>query len=127
LIPDSARLLTHPRSAPAPGSLRSADLAVAQWVFDHGVPGGLGTNTLPGGSVQYLPLLAGRHMLGVLAVEPTHRRRILLPEQHHLLETFAAQIALALDRAAPEERTDRRHPTDERGLRAACSWKTGSR
>jgi two-component system sensor histidine kinase KdpD len=114
LVPDSAGVLTHPSSAPAPGSLVSADLGVAQWVLDHGVPAGLGTNTLPGGSIQYLPLQAGRHMLGVLAVEPVHRRRILLPEQHHLLETFAAQIALALDRAAPQEPTDTKHVQDVR-------------
>jgi two-component system, OmpR family, sensor histidine kinase KdpD len=113
LVPNSARLLTHPSSAQAPGSLMSADLAIAQWVFDHGVPAGLGTNTLPGGSIQYLPLQAGRHMLGVLAVEPVHRRRILLPEQNHLLRTFAAQIALALDRAASEERTATQHVVRE--------------
>jgi len=29
------------------------------------------------------------------------RRRLLLPEQRHLLETFAGQIALALERAEP--------------------------
>ena len=50
------------------------------------------------GSIQYLPLKTGRHALGVLAIEPAVRRRILLPEQHHLLETFAAQIALARER-----------------------------
>ena len=38
--------------------------------------------------------------LGVLAVLPANRRRILLPEQRHLLETFAGQIALAWERAA---------------------------
>jgi two-component system sensor histidine kinase KdpD len=104
LVPDSTKRLRHPRSAPVPGSLMSSDLAIAQWVFDNSAPAGLGTDTLPGAPVQYLPLKGGRHTLGVLAVEPKQRRRLLLPEQHHFLETFAAQIALALERADPEER-----------------------
>ena len=37
--------------------------------------------------------------LGVLAVLPAQRRRLLLPEQQHLLETFAGQIGLAIERA----------------------------
>ena len=40
-----------------------------------------------------------RQPLGVLAVLPSNRRRVLLPEQSHLLETFAGQIGLALERA----------------------------
>jgi two-component system sensor histidine kinase KdpD len=99
LLPDSNGRLHYPRSAPMPGSLSSADLSVAQWVFDHKVPAGLGTDTLPGTSAQYLPLIGARHTLGVLAVQPTQRRRVLLPEQRHLLETFSFQIALALERA----------------------------
>ena len=34
----------------------------------------------------------------MLAVQAANRRRVLLPEQRHLLETFAGQIALALER-----------------------------
>ena len=37
--------------------------------------------------------------LGVLAVLPKNPRRVLLPEQRHLLETFAGQVGLALERA----------------------------
>src|SRR5690606_31494088 len=33
------------------------------------------------------------------AVLPENRRRILLPEQRHLLETFAGQLGLAMERA----------------------------
>ena len=45
----------------------------------------------------------GRRGLGVLAVLPRNRRRVLLPEQRHLLETFAGQIGLALERAGLAE------------------------
>ena len=50
---------------------------------------------------------------GVLAVEPTQRRRLLLPEQRHLIETFAAQIALALERAGLQEEAEQSRVTAE--------------
>jgi two-component system, OmpR family, sensor histidine kinase KdpD len=99
LVPDSGGRLQQPHGPPASGSLQRSDLSVAQWVFDHAVAAGLGTDTLPAATAQYLPLKGSGRVLGVLAVQPTQRRRILLPEQRHLLETFAAQIALALERA----------------------------
>jgi two-component system sensor histidine kinase KdpD len=48
-----------------------------------------------------------------LAVEPTQRRRLLLPEQRHLIETFAAQIALALERAGLQEEAEQSRVTAE--------------
>jgi two-component system, OmpR family, sensor histidine kinase KdpD len=105
LVPEDGRL-RHPRSAVIAGSLRGADLSIAQWVFDHGAAAGLGTDTLPGAPAQYLPLKGTRHTLGVLAVQPSQRRRLLLPEQRHLLETFAGQIALALERAELAEEAE---------------------
>jgi two-component system sensor histidine kinase KdpD len=102
LLPDADGKLRHPQGPPIPASLRSADLSVAQWVQDHGQPAGLGTDTLPGAPARYLPLVATdakRRQLGVLAVLPANPRRILLPEQAHLLDTFTVQLALALERA----------------------------
>jgi two-component system sensor histidine kinase KdpD len=80
-------------------SYRGADLAVAQWVADHGRRAGLGSDTLPAAPALYLPLREGRQGLGVLTVRPRNPRRVMLPEQRHLLETFAGQIGLALGRA----------------------------
>jgi two-component system sensor histidine kinase KdpD len=99
LMPNADGRLRPPRGTPLSGSLREADLSVAQWVYDHDRPAGLGTDTLPAAVAQYLPLKGSRQTLGVLAVRPTQRRRLLLPEQRHLLETFAGQIALAIERA----------------------------
>ena len=100
LLPDlpSGQLL-HPHGLPITGSLHGADLSIAQWVFNHGRPAGLGTDTLPAATAQYLPLRGTNRTFGVLAVRPSQRRRLLLPEQQHLLETFAGQIALAIERA----------------------------
>jgi two-component system sensor histidine kinase KdpD len=107
LLPDSSQRLSYPKSQAMPGSLRGADLAVAQWVQHHGEPAGLGTDTLPSAEALYLPLKGTQAVLGVLAVLPANPRRVLLPEQLHLLETFAAQIALALERAQLASRAER--------------------
>src|SRR6202012_2275515 len=59
LVPDLSGKLTYPRAAAAQASLKGSDLAVAQWVLEHGVPAGLGTETLTGWTIQYFPLVAG--------------------------------------------------------------------
>jgi two-component system sensor histidine kinase KdpD len=99
LLPDADGRLQYPRDAPLESSFRGADLAVAQWVVDHGRKAGLGTDTLPATPGLYVPLSDEQLRLGVLAVLPGNPRRVLLPEQSHLLETFAGQIGLALERA----------------------------
>jgi two-component system sensor histidine kinase KdpD len=99
LLPDASGKLRRPRDRPLEQSFRGADLAVAQWVADHGRRAGLGTDTLPAAPGLYLPLGDENRALGVLAVLPENNRRVLLPEQRHLLETFAGQIGLALERA----------------------------
>src|SRR6266513_3160184 len=120
LFPDAAGRIRHPRGACTPGSLRGADLAVAQWVQDHGEPAGLGTDTLPAAEAVYLPLKGSQTVLGVLAVLPANVRRVLLPEQLHLIETFAGQIAIALERALLAEQAQRAQVDAEtEGLRNA--------
>src|SRR5450755_2700480 len=106
LVPDAQGRLAFPKGEAPSGALPKPDLSVAQWVFDHGRPAGLGTDTLPAAPAQYLPLTGTRRTLGVLAVWPTQRRRLLLPEQRHLLETFAGQIALAVERAQLAEEAE---------------------
>ena len=103
LLPDAQGRLQPLQGVELAESLEEADLSVAQWVFDHGRPAGLGTDTLPAAIAQYLPLMGTNQTLGVLAVQPTQRRRLLLPEQRHLLETFAGQIALAIERSQRAE------------------------
>jgi two-component system sensor histidine kinase KdpD len=71
--------------------------AVAQWVFDHGRMAGKTTDTLPAAKGLYLPLKTSRGNVGVLGVHPADAKRLVAPEQLHLLETFANQIALAVE------------------------------
>jgi two-component system sensor histidine kinase KdpD len=99
LLPAPDGKLRYPADAPLESSFRHADLAVAQWVADHGRRAGLGSDTLPAAPGLYVPLGDEGRTVGVLGVLPAHARRVLLPEQSHLLGTFAGQIALALERA----------------------------
>lgn len=95
LLPDLNDKLRSPGSAQGAPEV---DLAIAQWVFDRGEPAGLGTDTLPRGTVLYLPLKAPMRNRGVLAVAPRDAHWLLIPEQRRLLDTFAALIAIALER-----------------------------
>lgn len=118
LTPDASGRLRYPTGSAEEGSFRGADLSVAQWVFDHGQRAGLGTDTLPAAPAVYLPLRGARGALGVLGVLPANRRRVLLPEQRHLLETFAGQIALAWERVAlGEEAAKSRIAAESESLR----------
>jgi two-component system sensor histidine kinase KdpD len=99
LLPDATGKLQYPRDPRLDVSFRRADLAVAQWVVDHGQRAGLGSDTLAAAPGLYLPLGDERQRLGVLAVLAENQRRVLLPEQRHLLETFAGQIGIAIERA----------------------------
>jgi two-component system sensor histidine kinase KdpD len=114
LLPSFSGRLAWPTDRPLDQSFRRADLAVAQWVVDHGRQAGLGTDTLPAATGLYLPLGDERRCIGVLAVLPTNARRVLLPEQRHLLETFASQIGLALERARLAEAAESASLTAER-------------
>jgi len=98
LFPDSNGRITYPRGESQLYSLHHADLAVAQWVYDNGHMAGRGTNTLPGADAIYMPLAGAGGTIGVLAILPVNLRRIYLPEQQRLLETFLNQTALAIER-----------------------------
>jgi two-component system sensor histidine kinase KdpD len=97
LLPGAQEKLYSPMPLPEHKEL-PLDTAIAQWVYDHQQPAGLGTQSLPGAPMYYLPLKAPMRTRGVLALMPSQKRLLFQPEQARLLETFAAQIALALER-----------------------------
>jgi two-component system sensor histidine kinase KdpD len=69
--------------------------SVARWGFEHRQMAGRWTDTLPGGRLLWMPLLAARDAVGVLGLDfaaaPTQ-------EQGHLLEALSNQAALAVER-----------------------------
>lgn len=74
------------------------DIGTAQWALDHNQAAGLGTDTLPGSAWLYLPLKATVRTRGVLAIQPSDPRMLMVPEQRQQLDTFAALVAMALER-----------------------------
>jgi two-component system sensor histidine kinase KdpD len=95
LLPDEHDRLPPPPVRPG---RPKADLSIAQWCFDRNAPAGMGTDTLPAASRLYLPLKAPMRTRGVLMIAPEQPRWLLIPEQRRLLDTFAALIAIALER-----------------------------
>jgi two-component system sensor histidine kinase KdpD len=97
---DESGLSQHPASTIA-GS--SKDESVATWAFQKKQPAGRSTDTLPDAEALHLPLVTGDRAEGVLTV------RIAAPptiEQRELLDAFAAQLALFVnkERALDESR-----------------------
>jgi two-component system sensor histidine kinase KdpD len=74
------------------------DASIADWCFHHGQRAGMATATLPSSRWHYVPLQAPMRIRGVLALQPSQARWLLLPEQVQQLETLARQIAIALER-----------------------------
>ena len=98
VLPDSHDKLHEQQADLSNNQLAKIDAGIAQWVYDHQEEAGLGTNTLPSSAQLYIPLKAPMRTRGVLAIEPETLSEIFLPEQRQLLDTFAAQIGLALER-----------------------------
>ena len=97
LLPDAQEKLHSISPLPTHKEL-PLDPAIAQWVYDHQQPAGMGTQSLAGAPMYYLPLKAPMRTRGVLALEPSQKRLLFLPEQARMLETLAGQVALALER-----------------------------
>lgn len=99
LLPDHHEKIVNMSANTLPdSSLKEIDFGIAQWVYDHQQQAGFGTDTLPSSSALYIPLQAPMRTRGVLAIVPENKRTIFLPEQRQLLDTFASQIAIAIER-----------------------------
>lgn len=87
-------------AGPGEGALADVDEGVSIWAYKNKQAAGLGTRTLPGATALYLPLCGADKAIGVLAVAPrAGSLKIDDPESFHLLEIFANQMAVALERA----------------------------
>ncbi len=82
---------------PGETALGTSEVAVARWAHDHAQAAGRGTDTLPGETVLCVPLRSWAEVVAVLVLRPSSERG-LGAEQRTLLDAFARQAALALDR-----------------------------
>ncbi len=87
------RLLPHPDNAL---NLTEKELSVSDWAFRQRKAAGRFTENLPGADALHLPLATERKTFGVLAVALPNPNLPLA--QRDLVETFARQAALVLDR-----------------------------
>lgn len=95
LLPGRNGLAVHPDS---PLTLTDKEVNVADWAFQHRQAAGRFTDNLPGADALHLPLATERAVLGVLSVSPPEQTLTL--SQRDLLEAYARQAALVLDRIA---------------------------
>ncbi|HET7731995.1 MAG TPA: DUF4118 domain-containing protein [Usitatibacter sp.] len=95
LVPDAAGALVSPT---AHGMGNPLDRTTAQWAFEQSRPAGAGTDTLASSEYIFLPLKSTAKTRGVLAVRPERPRDLMIPEQRHQYEIFAALVATALER-----------------------------
>ncbi|OLL32815.1 two-component system sensor histidine kinase KdbD [Burkholderia sp. SRS-W-2-2016] len=101
LLPDSADQIRQKIENPDAAITlegEQLDLDVGQWVYDQQKPAGHSTDTLPAAAALYLPLKAPMRTRGVLGVVVRDEHELAVPEQRRMLDAFAAQIALALER-----------------------------
>jgi two-component system sensor histidine kinase KdpD len=95
LVPDSAGTLVSPSSR---GMSNPFDATTAQWAYDQAKQAGAGTDTLATNEHLFIPLKSPTRTRGVLAVRPERTRDLMIPEQRHQVEIFAALVATALER-----------------------------
>jgi two-component system sensor histidine kinase KdpD len=107
LLPDAAGRLELPAGGRAAFVMDEKERSVAQWVLERGRIAGAGTDTLPAAHALYVPLVTTTGSIGVLGVAPVDPRRLRDPTVQLLLETFAGQVAVALEREMLAQRTQR--------------------
>ena len=78
--------------------ISTAEEEIAQEVFDHGRKAGKGMKSFPDAAATYVPLKGASRIVGVMAILPGTHGETLHDDQHHLLDLFANQTALAIER-----------------------------
>jgi two-component system sensor histidine kinase KdpD len=97
LLPDASGSLSRSAHSASTLEISEKEQSVAAWAFRCGKIAGRFTDNLPSSAAIYLPMMTKRGALGVLAVEWPGEAQPTL-EQRDLLEAFARQAALVLDR-----------------------------
>ncbi|MEO8052385.1 MAG: ATP-binding protein, partial [Acidobacteriota bacterium] len=86
--------------------ISTAEEDIAQEVFDHGRKVGKGMERFPGAAAIYVPLKGARRIVGVMAILPGPQGDALNADRHHLLDLFANQTALAIERTLSQNAAD---------------------
>ncbi|WEF25020.1 sensor histidine kinase KdpD [Paracoccus sp. S3-43] len=97
LLPENGHIAVQ-AGFPPDDTLDDADIAAAQWAWEHDKPAGRGADTLPGAKRLYLPLKTGRTRVGVIGLDNDKQGPVLTPAEQRLFDSLADQAALAIER-----------------------------
>ena len=97
LLPDNGSIAVK-AGYPPEDVLDKADLAAANWAWEHDRPAGRGSDTLPGAKRLFLPMRTGRGAIGVVGIDSDKPGPLLTPDQRRLLDALIDQAALAIER-----------------------------
>ena len=97
LLPDKGSIAVK-AGYPPEDVLDKADLAAANWAWEHDRPAGRGSDTLPGAKRLFLPMRTGRGAIGVVGIDSDKPGPLLTPDQRRLLDALIDQAALAIER-----------------------------
>ena len=97
LLPENGTIAVK-AGYPPDDTLADADIAAANWAWQHNRPAGRAADTLPGAKRLYLPLRTGREAVGVIGLDNDRHGPLLTPEQQRLFDALADQAALAIER-----------------------------
>jgi two-component system sensor histidine kinase KdpD len=95
---EAGSLVTLGEGAASCARLSNTSLVIAKLVYEREVTIGYDEGATTTAGIQYLPLRAPMRTRGVLVLVPSDPAQRLMPEQERLLQTCAAQIALAIER-----------------------------
>jgi two-component system sensor histidine kinase KdpD len=119
LLPEAGNIAVK-AGYPPEDTLDEADLAAAQWSWQHNRAAGRGSETLPGAKRLFLPMRTGRGAIGIIGVDSDKAGPILTPDERRLLDALIDQSALAIERVNLVEDMDRvRRTMETERLRSA--------
>ena len=95
--------------SPGAEASQGDDFAIAEWTAAHLEPAGAGAKHFPTAEARYVPLLAGRGCVGVLALRLSEAAIVTGASDGgvSLLDSMARQVAVAVDRALLAEGKER--------------------
>jgi two-component system sensor histidine kinase KdpD len=78
--------------------LNEKEITAANWTYKNGVAAGKGTETLSSAFLKYYPLHTLNGVVGVMGVQTEEQEGLVKFEQEKLLQAFANQAAVAIER-----------------------------
>jgi two-component system sensor histidine kinase KdpD len=78
--------------------LDEKEMTAANWTYANGVPSGRDTDTLSTASLRFYPLRTPSGIVGVMGIKPQEQEGEVQAEEEQLIEAFASQTALAVER-----------------------------